>query len=124
MFDWRALALFAFLLTGCTNTAPNLVERDVSVAPGSFAEFNTQLAAGAVLSWSWTADAPMDWDLHSHAGRDVTIHEQGTDQSGKGDFTPDADGTYSLYWHNTASQAITLSYRAWGDHALVSTVPG
>ncbi len=113
----------AAMLAGCTQDQANLVQEDVTLAPGRFAEMNTDMEEGAQLHWSWDADQAMEWDLHSHAGSRVEIHDSGHAANGSGTFTAPAAGTYSLYWHNDGNATIRLNYRVWGEHALVSVLP-
>ncbi len=121
--DWRVAAAVAILLTGCTSAPQNLFEMDVAIEPGTFAEFNTHMEAGATIQWTWSADAEVPWDLHSHAGRQVQIHQRGTDSAGNGSFTAPSAGTYSLYWNNVGNQTVKLSYEVSGEHAFKSAVP-
>ncbi|HKU87264.1 MAG TPA: hypothetical protein VJV77_13095 [Casimicrobiaceae bacterium] len=46
-------------------------EKTHTIAPGKFAELCTKLSAGSEVQWSFAADAPLDFNIHYHAGNRV-----------------------------------------------------
>ena len=48
-------------------------ETQQSVAPGKFAEVCGTLMPGQAVAWSFTADRPMDFNVHYHAGKQVVF---------------------------------------------------
>ena len=76
--------LAAFVLTAITiSTRADVVdiawdatgrfETLLSVAPGKFAEVCGKLTQGQSIAWSFTADKPMNFNIHYHAGKQVVF---------------------------------------------------
>jgi hypothetical protein len=114
-----AIAVTATLLLGACAPPPASVEvrrdggqtleRTFTVAPGAFAEANLLMNAGDTATAAFTADGgALAWDVHSHHGDDVTIHEEGLGGTGAIDFTAPETGGFSYLWKNHNDAPVTL----------------
>lgn len=77
---WCCLAAFVMVATtfaaradvvGITWDTNARFETLLSVAPGKFAEVCGTLAQGQSIAWSFTADKPVNFNIHYHAGKQV-----------------------------------------------------
>lgn len=57
------------------------------------------------------ASAPLAWNVHSHPGGEVVIHDEGTAAEATVPFTPPSAGTYSYRWENKGAAAVELTIR-------------
>jgi hypothetical protein len=94
-----------------------------TIPPGQFFEINTEMENNTSFSWDWTSSATVHFNLHSHFDDEVQdlLDEDGTE--GRGHFTNQREGGYSLMWENTGTLPVTLDYRVWGDFTLDSVFP-
>ena len=109
-FLGAALALAVPLWSGCA-TAPatspaSTAEMSKSVLelriePGKVAEKCIKLDTGQRLSWRFESSAAVDFNLHTHRGRDVVtpVEHRGM-TSHSGDHAVDAVGDYCMMWEN------------------------
>lgn len=123
----RALVLVSFVLAACRGASPATPAATPSaapaapaapadlaapqsfvVAPGTFAELNAVLPAGAAAA-RFTADGALHWNIHSHPGETPVIHAEGDGAEGTLGFVPDAPGPYSWMWENRGTTAVTLT---------------
>jgi hypothetical protein len=67
--------------------------------PGGVAEECLRLEAGKSRTFEWSADAPVDFNIHYHRGNDVTYPVKANQQrEGKGRFTASAGDDYCWMW--------------------------
>jgi hypothetical protein len=67
--------------------------------PGDVAEECLHLAAGKSRNFEWTADGPLDFNIHFHHGDDVTYPVKLNGQAkGQGRFTASAGEDYCWMW--------------------------
>jgi len=127
---WAALALALAACGGATAdpdapapTGP--IDRHVTVAPTKFAELNLDLPAGSRVTAAFTASAAVAWNVHSHPGDRVVIHQEGVDATGTIDVAPASGGAYSLLWENkgTAPVELDLHVELSGGGTVISWVP-
>jgi hypothetical protein len=110
-----ALGAVVLLLAGCAS-GPNL---DLSgakpLAAGGFLELNLRMEAGDRISYDWSSDAPVEFNIHTHGAGGVQdfVQEQATAKSNH--FEAPADGVYSLMWENKATRSVTVSYAVSGQ---------
>jgi hypothetical protein len=79
------------------------------MAPGAAAEIDVDLGADGFMAASFESPgAPLQWDIHSHAGDEVIVHDSGEDVSGFADLVAPAPGIYSFYWRNPGPSDATL----------------
>jgi hypothetical protein len=85
-------------------------ERDLTIAPGKFAEICGPLEAGQFVQWSFTADRALDFNIHYHVDKDVRYPAK-KDQvaNSKGDLVIDARQDYCWMWANKTKVAAKLS---------------
>jgi hypothetical protein len=98
------------------------VDKQVVVPPGKFVEANLHLEAGAIVDATYDATDLVQWNVHSHPGKDPVTHEQGEGTAGTIRFTAPKTGAYSILWQNDNSSAIKLSVTLKGGR-LESWVP-
>jgi hypothetical protein len=97
----------------------------VEVGAGQGVELNYELAQGARLEGAFSGDGALGWDVHSHAGEAVTIHQRGDGQQGTFVFTAPAAGGYSVQWTNAGAGPVSLllQVRLQGEGKLDSSRP-
>jgi hypothetical protein len=96
--------------TVASDSQPGDLERSFALAPGAFAEANLELPAGGTVRATFDAGAvPVHWDVHSHPGDEVVIHDQGQATNGTLEFTPPEAGPFSLLWENRAAASTQLA---------------
>lgn len=89
-----------------------LVEATETIAPRNFEEPCFTMTAGDRLEYSFTARAPLDFNLHYHEGDDVHYPERlKAVRRHAGHFEAKFDQTYCLMWRNRSSAPITLDYQ-------------
>lgn len=103
-----------------------------SVQSGAFAirldagqgvEVKALMRAGETLVFDWSADAPVDVDMHGEKpndGNNFTSYwaEQGRTEA-HGSFVAPFDGTHGWYWENGGPDAVNISVKVSGFyHAL------
>lgn len=79
---------------------------------GAFEELAVALEEGEALSYAWTADRAIDFNIHSHEEKSVTFHEQlhGTEHRGR--FEGPAAGSFYLMWQNPTDASVRVQVRA------------
>ena len=84
--------------------------KSVGVKPGRFVELCEKLPAGAKVSWSFTADAALNFNLHFHEGNDVRYPVK-QDQVTQAQGVFDAPGAqdYCWMWVNKGGSPVTLA---------------
>jgi hypothetical protein len=118
----RAAAVVALLLTGATLARAEVIdlvwtsagsfERQLSVAPGKFAEVCGALAAGQSVHWRYEAARPLDFNIHYHQGQDVVYPTRASGLArSEGTLVVDAAQDYCWMWSNKSSGAVDLKVR-------------
>jgi len=114
------LLLGAALLLGASLARAELVEinwsdagyfeRQLSVAPGKFAEVCGPLKAGQKVDWNYQSDAPLNFNIHYHLGKEVRYPAR-VEQSAQeqGSLAVDSAQDYCWMWSNKSKQAVKLS---------------
>lgn len=85
-------------------------ERQLSVAPGKFAEICGPLKAGQKIDWNYRSDAPLNFNIHYHLGKEVHYParvEQSAQQQGS--LAVQSAQDYCWMWSNKSRQAVQLS---------------
>lgn len=84
--------------------------KSVGVKPGKFVELCERLPAGAKVSWSFKADAALNFNLHFHEGNDVRYPVK-QDQVTQAQGVFDAPGAqdYCWMWVNKGGSPVTLA---------------
>jgi hypothetical protein len=87
----------------------------VSLAPFEFRERCYELRPGAVLGYRFTADQPVDFDIHYHDGllTQFALTSKGT-RGAEGRFEAAAQRRYCVFWANPGLAPAGLTYRITG----------
>lgn len=93
------------------------------IPPGQFFEINTVAKVNATLSWSWSTEAAIHFDIHTHFDDEVQYVVDEEVGSSSGSYRVVREGGHSYLWENTATLPVTLTYRVWGPWDLDSTFP-
>jgi hypothetical protein len=109
----RALLLIALLASACRPSSrhssaetaaadPKDLEKKFYIPAGKFAEINLQMPAGAQANADYVVEegGNIEWNVHSHPGKDVVVHDEGDGPKGNLAFTAPEDGAYSYLWEN------------------------
>lgn len=109
-----ALVLVGLVLTAATVTAAT-AGGDPTIEPGRFEEHDIRMDAGWSITYNWSADAALYFDIHSHDGPKVEYHVQNESTNGSaGTFEAPARQIYSLFWENRADETIEVRWQAEG----------
>lgn len=109
-------AILFVLLAACAKPATKptgpvgaAIEKSVVVAPGKFAEANLHLDEHAIVEATYDATDVLQWDVHSHPGKEAVIHERGEGTGGTIRFTAPKAGVYSILWQNDNASGVKLN---------------
>jgi hypothetical protein len=94
-----------------------------TLRPGKAAEVNLHFGAGASAEAHYKASDIVQWNVHSHPGKEVVTHEQGEGTYGTIPFRAPSEGVYSFMWQNDNSSAVTLTVEISGGVRLESYQP-
>jgi hypothetical protein len=85
-------------------------ERDLTIAPGKFAEICGPLEAGQAVQWTFKADRALNFNIHYHVDKAVRYPAK-KDQvtSLRGDLAVDAKQDYCWMWVNKTTSVAKLS---------------
>jgi len=85
-------------------------ERNLTIAPGKFAEICGSLDAGQTVNWAFKADRALNFNVHYHVDKDVRYPAK-KDQVKqlKRDLAVDAKQDYCWMWSNKTTKAAKLS---------------
>ncbi len=87
----------------------SVLERQLAVPPGKFAELCATLRRGRVVAWQFRADAPTDFNIHYHVEKRVEYPEQLTkvkDASGR--LLVEVDQAYCWMWTNRSPAMVAV----------------
>jgi hypothetical protein len=87
--------------------------RELSVAPGKFAEVCGKLKQGQTVAWRFNATLPLDFNIHHHDGPKVVFAARQTQSTQSADnLKVDLDQDYCWMWTNKTGQTakLTLSF--------------
>ena len=100
-----ALALAALLATQA-HAAGKEREFTHVLEPGKVHEECARLQPGEARRWSWTSDAPVDFNIHFHRGNDVGYPVKRDATKGEsGTFEPDVAQDYCWMWTAKGARA-------------------
>jgi hypothetical protein len=85
------------------------MERAVAVAPGKFVELCGRLDNGQAVDWSFESDAPMDFNIHYHEGKQVIFPaKQDQVAHARGQLAVAVDQHYCWMWRNKSTTTAQL----------------
>jgi hypothetical protein len=110
-----AAALLGFASAASTQEVPirwdaaGHFEHALTVPPGGVAELCGKLRREAVVEWRFDADAPLDFNVHYHVGREAVypVRMAGAG-SGSEKFVAPKDQTYCWMWQNTLAHPAAM----------------
>lgn len=93
-------------------------EMQVTLEPGEGTEVKAAMRGGEAFVFAWTADAPVNFDMHGEKpndGDNYTSYWRDRDQtSANGSFTAPYDGTHGWYWKNNGTAPATVTVKVSG----------
>jgi hypothetical protein len=125
-------ALSAAAATRGSNQTPTIVAQERSfkeetvvftLAPREAMEYKYRLDKGEALLYTWTASAPMNYELHAEpdgAPRGYAeSYEKAQQQAGAaGTLTAPFSGIHGWYWENTGGQPATVTLKTAGFYNM------
>jgi hypothetical protein len=80
-----------------------------SLAPGGFIEVCEKLPQGSKVTWSFRSSAPLNFNVHYHAGKEVSFpSEQDASSGAEGRLDASSEQDYCWMWTNKLKKATTL----------------
>ena len=84
-------------------------ERTLSIAPGKFAEVCGRLRKGLEIQWTFSAQAPTEFNIHYHEAKDVIFPAKQSNVSQlSGELRTTVEQDYCWMWTNKASSSIDV----------------
>jgi hypothetical protein len=108
-----AMVLAGFLvifLNGCSSLeAKNTIE--VTLNPSKLHEECMEMMPGDILSYSFNASGPVDFNIHCHEQGNIIcpVSKKGS-TSDEGDFRAEKEQIYCLMWTNIQTIPVRLTY--------------
>ena len=96
---------------------------DFKLAPHEGMEYKYRLDKGAALLYSWSATAPVNYELHAEPdgaprGYAQSYEKRPSINQASGTLTAPFSGIHGWYWENSGSQEITVSLRTAGFYPI------
>lgn len=80
------------------------------IAAGKFVELCGKLPAGLAVRWDFEADTPVDFNVHYHAGKDVSFpFKISAVTTARNTLVTKIEQDYCWMWSNTSTSTATLS---------------
>lgn len=93
------------------HTGPE-VTRQLVAMPGESVELCAELRQGRALTWTFTADGPLDFNTHFHVADEVKYPERMTAmRAAQGRLVPSSDQQFCWMWSNPTPAALTIRFR-------------
>jgi len=113
-------ALAAATLSGAALAATHIVDiawppdgrftHQAQIAAGKFVEVCGKLAVGEGVRWSFTASAPVDFNVHYHVGKEAVFPARQTQvTSGRDTLNVAVAQDYCWMWTNKGSAPVSLT---------------
>ena len=91
---------------------------EIQLAPYESVEFKYTIEQGKPMAFTWSATAPLRYDMHSHpfdGGTDLTeSYGIGTAQTMHGRYVAAFTGIHGWYWQNRTLEPVKLTLNASG----------
>ena len=114
----RALVTLALSLVLAPNVYAEIVDlkwtggmfaHKASISPKTFLEVCGKLKIGEVVAWQFKGNAPSDFNIHYHVGKDVTYPENRKEVAGAdGTLTAPLDQDYCWMWSTRSAQPLEI----------------
>lgn len=114
-----ALFFFLTLVAGCGGK--HVVDAgSITLAPDEIYEDCLDLTPAQVMTFSYGASAPVDFNVHYHAGEQVfyPVTRQQSSLWRDGSFQPKVPQLYCLMWSNVLDKTIELRFE-FGFHPVM-----
>jgi hypothetical protein len=112
------LVLFVLVAAGFFGALhPARAEERITIRPNGSFERCIELKQGESLMYSFTSDAPVNFDMHYHAdGKTRYPLKKDSVSEHRGTFTARSPHEYCLYWNNPTDQPleIVMDFRVGG----------
>ncbi len=79
----------------------------------SFAELSVPLEKGAVIHFRWSADGPLDFNIHAHEGETVDYFFQSRTRELEEVFQATREDNFYLMWQNPSSKPASFELEVW-----------
>lgn len=87
-------------------------ERTQSIAPGKFVEICENLPKESVVTWYFSASAPLNFNIHFHQGKDVVFPEKQDGVSEReGTLIAPSKEDYCWMWSNKGAASASIRVR-------------
>lgn len=87
-------------------------ERQLTIAPGKFAELCGALIKGQSVQWSYEAGGALDFNIHYHQGKDVNYPARASGVArSEGMLAVDSAQEYCWMWTNKSAAPVDLRVR-------------
>ncbi len=96
---------------------------DFKVAPHEGMEYKYRLDKGEALLYSWSATAPVNYELHAEpdgapAGYAQSYEKQSSTSQASGTLTAPFPGIHGWYWENPGDREITVTLKTAGFYNI------
>jgi hypothetical protein len=96
---------------------------DFKVAPHQGMEYKYRLDKGEALLYSWSATAPVNYELHAEpdgapAGYAQSYEKKPSTAQASGTLTAPFPGIHGWYWENTSDQEVTVTLKSAGFYNI------
>ena len=96
---------------------------DFKIAPRQGMEYKYRLDKGEALLYSWTATAPVNYELHAEpdgapAGYAQSYEKVSATSQASGTLTAPFPGIHGWYWENTGDQEVTVTLKTAGYYNI------
>ena len=107
---------------GAISPQENAYKQDAiefTLAPGEGMEYKYRLEKGAAFVYSWTASAPVHFEMHSVPDGAPTTFAETFEKlddrpAGHGSYIAPFPGIHGWYWQNRTDRPVTLTFTAAG----------
>ena len=115
MLTSRLTVGLTLLLLGSAGLAKDHPIR-LTIAPGKVAEVCMPLSVGDTLRWRFKANAPLDFNIHHHVGKDVMMPvDRRAVQVDKAELAIDQSNEWCLMWTAPATAKRTTVEGVWSS---------
>jgi hypothetical protein len=102
---------------------------DFVIAPGEGMEYKYRLEKGEALLYSWSATAPVNYELHAEPdgaprGYAQSYEKKNATPQASGTLTAPFSGIHGWFWENTTDQPITVTLKSAGFYSLAHEFRG
>ena len=96
---------------------------DFKLAPREGMEYKYRLDKGEALLYSWSATAPVDYELHAEpdgapAGYAQSYEKKPASNGASGTLTAPFPGIHGWYWENKTNQEVTVTLKTAGYYNI------